>query len=78
MLQSRLVSGVRLVTCSRCFGRGYQPEYRANGGFYARTCPGCGGSGEREPTRRDLANERRENEELDRRAVAADVGTVPS
>lgn len=60
MLMSRIVDGVRLVTCSRCFGRGYQPEYRASGGFYARTCPGCGGSGEREPTRRDLANERRE------------------
>lgn len=50
---------IALVQCSRCFGRGYQPEYRPNGGFYARTCPGCGGRGEREPTKRDIAEQRR-------------------
>lgn len=39
--------------CSRCFGRGYQPEVRKTGkGLYLRTCPGCGGAGEREPPRR--------------------------
>jgi DnaJ-class molecular chaperone len=38
--------------CSRCIGRGYLPEPRkpsrknpAALGFYARTCPRCGGSG---------------------------------
>lgn len=37
-----------MIQCPRCFGRGYQPEDRRNGGpgFYARTCPRCGGSGE--------------------------------
>ena len=29
---SRIVDGKMLVQCSRCFGRGYQPEYRARGG----------------------------------------------
>lgn len=58
-----------LVKCSRCFGRGYIPEARRNGGpgFYARTCPGCGGLGEREPTRRDLAELRREQQFLDKK-----------
>lgn len=44
------------VQCSRCFGRGYQPEKRkpskrnpSANGFYARTCAGCNGAGEREP-----------------------------
>ena len=67
-MQSRIVDGGLLVTCSRCFGRGYQPEYRASGGFYARTCAGCGGSGERAPTKRDLAQQRRQDAELDRRS----------
>lgn len=50
-----------LVRCSRCFGRGYQPEYHKNQpGFYARTCPGCRGQGQRTPTVRDLAQMRRE------------------
>lgn len=38
--------------CSRCFGRGYIPELRKPSkrnphglGFYARTCPRCGGLG---------------------------------
>lgn len=36
------------VKCPRCFGRGYQPQARKNGGpgFYARTCPRCEGRGE--------------------------------
>jgi len=40
------------ITCPRCFGRGYKPEARRPSkrnqlglGFYARTCPRCGGSG---------------------------------
>jgi len=40
------------LQCPRCYGRGYKPEARRpscknpNGnGFYARTCPRCGGSG---------------------------------
>lgn len=44
--------------CSRCFGRGYIPEQRRpsarnphGNGFYARTCPGCAGRGERIPPR---------------------------
>lgn len=43
----RTKNGITLVQCPRCFGRGYQPEGRRNGGpgFYARTCPRCGGSG---------------------------------
>lgn len=51
------------VRCTRCFGRGYQPQPRPNHrpGFYARTCPGCGGVGERPPTARDLAQARRVN-----------------
>lgn len=39
--------------CPRCFGRGYLPEQRKPSnrnprgiGFYARTCPRCGGCGE--------------------------------
>jgi len=37
-----------MVQCSRCFGRGYQPQARKSGsGIYIRTCAGCGGSGER-------------------------------
>lgn len=41
-------NGREMHQCPRCFGRGYQPEARPNGGpgFYARTCPRCGGSGE--------------------------------
>lgn len=37
-----------MVQCPRCFGRGYQPEDRGNGrgGFYARSCPRCRGSGQ--------------------------------
>ena len=38
--------------CTRCHGRGYQPEKRKPSkrnpnalGFYARTCPKCGGTG---------------------------------
>lgn len=40
--------------CRACFGRGYKPEPRRRSGrnphgigFYARTCPSCGGRGER-------------------------------
>lgn len=38
--------------CTRCFGRGYQPQTRTKSrrnplglGFYARTCARCGGTG---------------------------------
>ena len=41
-----------LVTCPRCWGRGYKPESRKPSkrnphalGFYARTCPRCQGTG---------------------------------
>jgi DnaJ-class molecular chaperone len=41
------------VRCDRCFGRGYQPEARKSGrGVYLRTCPGCGGAGQRLPPKR--------------------------
>lgn len=43
-------------TCSRCWGRGYKPEARKPSrrnpnalGFYARSCPKCGGTGVTEP-----------------------------
>lgn len=33
--------------CNRCIGRGYIPEpRRGKPGFYARTCPRCGGGAE--------------------------------
>lgn len=41
-----------MENCTRCFGRGYLPERRKPSkrnphgiGFYARTCPKCGGTG---------------------------------
>lgn len=43
------------IQCPYCFGRGYKPESRGRGktgpksGFYARTCPSCGGAGEIQP-----------------------------
>lgn len=35
------------IRCERCTGRGYKPERRPfnRPGFYARTCPRCGGTG---------------------------------
>jgi hypothetical protein len=39
----------RLIKCTRCFGRGvrYEHSRRGSGSTYVRTCPGCGGRGER-------------------------------
>lgn len=50
-----------MIQCPRCWGRGYKPEARRNGGpgFYARNCPRCNGRGETEapPPRTAVANE---------------------
>jgi DnaJ-class molecular chaperone len=40
-----------LVRCERCLGRGYKGRTE-RGQWKIRTCPGCGGRGEREPPRR--------------------------
>ncbi len=51
-----------MIQCPRCFGRGYLPEGRKpskrnpNGlGFYARSCPRCGGLGHCEAKARGAA-----------------------
>ena len=69
------------VQCPRCFGRGYQPEARKNGGpgFYARNCPRCQGSGQiEEPAPRySIATAIRKHGERDGYEIQArDVGRI--
>jgi hypothetical protein len=49
VVKQRVRKNPEMEQCSRCFGRGYQPQKRSGNkpGFYARTCAGCGGSGQR-------------------------------
>ena len=43
-----------MVRCERCLGMGYKGRTE-RGSWKIRNCYGCGGSGQRPPTRRDLA-----------------------